>query len=477
MTAVTVRQTDGTPVTFDDVPLNQGGEKTVFPSRDRRHVVAFFHGRMRDRTERVDRLSRILTSYNPTLGVQGTYWEPYFCWPSGMVDGDGVPPRFATAHGLTWPALGVVAPIYRSCFYFTDRFGHKQEKEVKWFTGRKAAALVPEAERGTWLTRLQVCTRLARAVRRMHFAGLAHSDLSNKNVLVDPLHGDACVIDIDSLVVPSVAPPSVLGTPGYIAPEVLAGKAQPSILTDKHALAVLLYQLLLHRHPLQGRQVHSVRSAEYDEVLSMGARALFVEHPTDPRNPSVVPLRVPYTRLGPFLSVLFERAFIHGLHTPSKRPDAAEWEKALYATLQLLYPAPSGRDWTLLGPGLPFDAPLTGEPLTEPVLFARFCREADGHLREEAEWLVLWHHLTLHAWHCSSRHSPNEHADRTPRGYVARHRGAWWFVNTSGASMQIVGQGTLANKESVALAPGLVLRLGEDADARLVRIHQMQGAQ
>ena len=54
-------------------------------------------------------------------------------------------------------------------------------------------------------------------------------------LLIDPKGGDACVIDIDSLVVPGLAPPTVLGTPGYIAPEVVAGKKLPSIETDQHA--------------------------------------------------------------------------------------------------------------------------------------------------------------------------------------------------------------------------------------------------
>lgn len=36
----------------------------------------------------------------------------------------------------------------------------------------------------------------------MHAAGLAHSDLSYKNVLIDPVTGSACVIDVDGLVVP-----------------------------------------------------------------------------------------------------------------------------------------------------------------------------------------------------------------------------------------------------------------------------------
>ncbi|MDQ9815927.1 lipopolysaccharide kinase InaA family protein, partial [Acinetobacter pittii] len=70
-----------------------------------------------------------------------------------------------------------------------------------------------------------MCLKIARAVRRMHAAGLAHSDLSYKNVLVDPSTGSACVIDCDGLVVPGKYPPDVVGTPDFIAPEVLETKS------------------------------------------------------------------------------------------------------------------------------------------------------------------------------------------------------------------------------------------------------------
>lgn len=466
---VTARQSDGSPICFEDRPLNQGGEKTIFLTRDRQHVVGFYHGRLADRRERVDRLTRILTRYNPTLGANGAYWLPYYCWPSGVVDGDGVPLPFLRAHGLCEPALAVVAPVYRSCFFFHDRFGQRQEKEVKWFTSRKAGAMVPEQERGSLLTRLQLCTRLARAVRRMHFAGLAHSDLSNKNVLIDPRGGDACVIDIDSLVVPGVAPPTVLGTPGYIAPEVLAGKASPSTATDRHALAVLIYQILLQRHPLQGRKVHSTRSAEQDELLSMGRHALFVEHPTDRSNPPLSPIQVPYRRLGPYLAPLVERSFVEALHAPSRRPDAAEWEAALYRTLQLVHPAPGGTDWLLVAPGLPAQTLDGRARLSAPVPVARFLRRTERGLVDERQQLVLWHHLILHTWHTHHSTLPDEHADRRPQGYIARHGGAWWLVNTSGSAMQVVGGNAVPHNQAIELRPGLELQAGEDASARVLR--------
>ncbi|MFQ1101585.1 kinase, partial [Klebsiella pneumoniae] len=63
-----------------------------------------------------------------------------------------------------------------------------------------------------------------------------------------------------------------------------------------------------------------------DEALSMGERALFIEHPTDRSNtvkvnqvssfslPWADPQKIPYTIMGPYLKPLFDRAFIDGLH-------------------------------------------------------------------------------------------------------------------------------------------------------------------
>ncbi len=459
MGTVTVRLTDGRTLHLDDTPVGSGAEKRVFLTRDRHYAVGFFFGSLADRRERVDRLTRIIATYNPALGAHGDYWTPYFSWPVAMVDGpNAVPESFARRQQLVWPPLGVVTPVYRPAFYFTDRFGTRQEKEVKWFTGGKASRFVPPEEQGTLLGRLQVAVRLARAIRRMHFAGLAHSDLSNKNVLIDPKGGDACVIDIDSLVVPGIAPPSVLGTPGYIAPEVLAGSAQPSIATDRHALAVLLYQLLLQRHPLQGKKVHSARSAEEDETLSMGARALFVEHPTDRSNPPVRPITVPYTRLGPHLAPLVEKSFVQGLHAPSRRPDAAEWERALYRTLMMLAPTTSGRQWVIAGPGLATTCAWTGERVRTPTPLARVWRDTGTKLLDEGISFTLFHHMLVHQWHLSADVSPNEYADRAPAGYIAQDGGRWWFVNLSGESFS-TGDGTpVGHNQAVELSAGTHVR-------------------
>ena len=75
---------------------------------------------------------------------------------------------------------------------------------------------------------------------------------------------------------PRSSPPEVVGTPGFIAPEVMATrnlrlgdpkKNLPQISTDRHALAVLIYTFLLNRHPLNGGQVWDLDDIQRDDDL------------------------------------------------------------------------------------------------------------------------------------------------------------------------------------------------------------------
>ena len=101
--------------------------------------------------------------------------------------------------------LGITAPTYRKQFFF--EYGSKnndflqikgKEKEGKWFaSANNQNRFLDDKEKGTWLNYLKIGILISRAVRRMHAAGLAHSDLSYKNILVDPVSGSASVIDVD----------------------------------------------------------------------------------------------------------------------------------------------------------------------------------------------------------------------------------------------------------------------------------------
>lgn len=463
------RTTGGREIVFEREPITSGGEKVVFFTKDKKEVVGFFFGKLDDPHERRSRLFRIVGDYNPTLeGSQADYWRRHFCWPTDIIDGErGIPPDFIKRHHLSRPLLGVVCPAYRPNFFFRDKTGNVREKKGRWFTGEKSRKLLPDSERGDFLRYVQCCSIMASGVRRLHFAGLAHSDLSHSNVLIDPKHGDACVIDIDSLVVPGLAPPSVLGTPGYIAPEVVTGHALPSIETDLHALAVLIYETLLHRHPLQGPKIHS-KNPEEDELLAMGAKALYIEHPEDHSNHPRQAPRIPVTRLGPYLEALFQRAFIHGLHNPRLRPTAAEWEKALTKTLDLIHPTPDGKEWFIFTRGMPPTCPNTGQVWRQPVPIMDLFREkSSGAYSDEQHAVTIWNNRYLYRWHIYSNLNPLQ-TSRETQAYFSYHQDRWWLVNQSGGDMIIVDEKEyLRNGHAVELTPGLKILLSPEDSGRL----------
>lgn len=448
---ITCETLDGRTIQFVDEIIGSGAMKEVYFAPDRSYVVAFYKT-PQDRQAQ-ERIQTIVGRYRESIFNQigGDYWRNLFCWPTAVLEYQG--------------RLGLVAPTYPRHFFFehgsknNDMLGIKgKEKEGKWFA---AATLrnrfVDPRELGNWLNHLKICLLLARAVRRMHMAGLAHSDLSYKNVLVDPSQGLACVIDVDGLVVPGKYPPDVVGTPDFIAPEVVATshlpkddphRKLPRRETDLHALAVLIYMYLLYRHPLRGGKVHDLDDEQRDEQLSMGEGALFVEHPRDPSNriqlanakPTELPWadtdRLPYRLTGPYLSQLFEQALIAGLHDPAQRPSANDWETALVKTVDLIQPCLNpdcAQQWYVFDNTTSPRCPFCGTPFRGrlPVLNLYSSRQ-EGQFRPDNHRLMVWTGQSLFLWHASNQIAPNEKLDEDQRqrvGYFVLHDGRWWLVN------------------------------------------------
>lgn len=451
---------DGSLIEYLPEVIGEGGMKRVHFTPDRQSVVCFFKdSEVGADPQRRARLQSIVGPFNPTSDpTVGDYWSELFCWPTGIV---------------VQPETGVVAPTYAANFFFQEGNFKGKEKQASWFTSPKLRRFLPASELGDWLKYVHISTRLARAVRRMHSAGLAHSDLSNKNVLIDPASGGAVIIDCDSLVVPQIYPPDVLGTPGYIAPEVLATqdleltdpqRNLPSITTDRYALAVLIYEYLLGRHPLRGPKVNSVVSAEEDERLSMGSRAVWIENPHDTSNRPHDPerLKVSYRELGPYLAPLFVRAFVDGLHEPSARPDAGEWERALVKTTDLLHPCenPDCTHRWFVFEAQTRTCPWCGTRLTVSVPLLNFYREGGrGQFKAENHRLVVFYHQRLFKWHIYDNQYAGERADRTPQAYFALQNQDWWLINQAPEAMMILTGATPPNKP-LPTGQGEILRDG-----------------
>jgi serine/threonine protein kinase len=444
----------------------RGGMKDVYFSPCKSYVVAFYRDKLDFNGK--ERLKLITTDYRKRFfdGDNGDFWKTVYCWPSDVVE----------ENGLT----GIIVPAYNSRFFFKKGYSSNdilkgREKEGKWFASAKfrsktSRTKLDDSELGNWLSYFQVCVNISRGVKRLHAAGLAHSDLSYKNVLIDPTTETAAnIIDIDGLVVPGKFPPDVIGTADFIAPEVLATKhlpitdknrKLPNIRTDLHALAVLIYMYLLYRHPLRGGNYFGPLDEQEEENLLMGSKALFVEHPTDNSNknfkreygdnlekfsPWTNLKKTPYTITGPYLQALFEQAFIKGLHNPMERPPAVMWEEALIKTNDLKLRCSNSscdQKWFIYTNTKNTNCPFCGTKYkdTIPVLDF-FYQFKPGVWKPENMRMVIYHNNTLHNWHINKNIVRNEKLKKNEKarvGYFSLYNNKWVFVNEKLSSLRDV---------------------------------------
>jgi len=96
--------------------------------------------------------------------------------------------------------------------------------------------------------RVALFARACEGVAHAHGSGRVHGDIKPSNLLVEA--GRPLLLDfgLSVLATADPSPPRIAATPGYAAPEVLAGAAL-SVAADIHALGVVLYRLLCDRWP------------------------------------------------------------------------------------------------------------------------------------------------------------------------------------------------------------------------------------
>lgn len=174
---------------------------------------------------------------------------------------------------------------------------------------------------------------LAECYLKLHGRGLCYCDISFGNVFWNDATGEVLVCDNDNVILNGDRP-EVLGTQSFMAPELVTRSANPSIDTDKHSLAVLLFYMLTLHHPLKGKREEQVRSLDLPAREKLyGREPLFVFHPAnrsnepDPRyHQAVLNFWPLYPR---FLKDLFTAAFTDGLTDPHRRVTENQWRGAM----------------------------------------------------------------------------------------------------------------------------------------------------
>lgn len=467
---------NGNTIVYMADPHSQAGAfKTVYLTPDGEYAVKLYN--KSDRSTQLERLRLLVGKYNltipDTLGGCGgdaksaEYYRQRFSWPLFVI---------------VEPTIGVVVPRIPKQFIFQHGRQKGQEKCARWFQSAKLTTYLLESDTGNLMGRMQACISVARSLRRLHQLGLVLGDLSARNVLVDISGGTTLILDVETISVPGSSTPESLGTPGYMAPEIVMtealrsgdpAKALPSLLTDLHSLAVFLYELLFRRHPLQGPKIYS-SCPEEDENLAMGARALFIEHPDDKSNALEEEI-IPCSILGEVLNSLFTRAFVAGLHCPESRPTALEWERALVSIEQSLYPCsnPNCPEKWFIVETHNTDAccQFCSCTIPEALPFFEIIRRNETGIDRYVQQLWLYDGLKIHDWQFLGKYY-GENTNGTQRASIKRDADDWLMSFEQLEVRQLLEQGLVEVSSPLPLTNGasLYLTLGDSQIGITVRM-------
>ncbi len=124
----------------------------------------------------------------------------------------------------------------------------------KWIVERGAVAPDLAAE---------IVKAVCSAVQASHAQGVIHRDLKPSNVILPPDGGDAALLKVVDFGVArlregdsSLTGGLVIGTPAYVAPEVIEGDAA-GVPADVYSIGLIAYELLTGRRPFTGQTSYS----------------------------------------------------------------------------------------------------------------------------------------------------------------------------------------------------------------------------
>ena len=174
---------------------------------------------------------------------------------------------------------------------------------------------------------------LTNGYQKLHSMGYSYRDISFGNLFFNPDNGDVLICDNDNVSANGIDNSSVYGTPRFMAPEIVIGKAKPSRNTDLYSLAVLLFYMFMMGHPLEGKLEAEIKCMDIHAMNKLyGISPVFVY---DPQNKTNRPVKgyqdnvIIYWDLYPqVIRDLFTQSFTEGLSKPNKRVTEKEWLKA-----------------------------------------------------------------------------------------------------------------------------------------------------
>ncbi len=182
----------------------------------------------------------------------------------------------------------------------------------------------------SFYTLCRAAYNLTHGYQKLHAMGYSYRDISFGNLFFDPDNGDVLICDNDNVSANGNDDSSVYGTPRFMAPEIVLGKAKPSRNTDLYSLAVLLFYMFMMGHPLEGKLEADIRCMDIHAMNRLyGTNPVFVFDPNNKTNRPVKGYQdnvLIYWDIYPqIVRDLFTKSFTEGLTAPNKRVTEKQW--------------------------------------------------------------------------------------------------------------------------------------------------------
>lgn len=181
----------------------------------------------------------------------------------------------------------------------------------------------------------EAAIRIVSAFRVLHSIGYSYQDLNAGNFFVNLQTGDVLICDNDN-VAPNGTHTGILGTPRYMAPEIVTGdgKVMPDTWSDRFSLSVILFLLIFTSHPLEGKRwlVPCLTDPIARELY--GSNPVFVLDENDTSNRPVKGIHENLQGAWPYMPDYLKDAFRNtfcqeALHNPQRRMTESDWLEVL----------------------------------------------------------------------------------------------------------------------------------------------------
>ena len=271
--------------------LGAGGQGEVYDvcSNGKHYALKWYYKHMATREQR-DILDNLVAKGSP---------DPMFLWPQDIISKDA------------GRSFGYVMPL----------------RPAKY---KSIVDLMKRRAEPSFLALCRAAYNLTNGYQKLHVMGYSYRDISFGNLFFDPDDGSVLICDNDNVSANGLDNSTIYGTPRFMAPEIVVGKAKPSRNTDLYSLAVLLFYMFMLGHPLEGKLEADIKCMDVFAMNRLyGTSPLFV---FDPDNKANRPVRgyqdnvLIYWDLYPqSIKNLFTQSFTEGLKTPNKRITERQW--------------------------------------------------------------------------------------------------------------------------------------------------------